>query len=42
MAESQQYQNLLADRGLSAVVEAIVDSPEYARYFGADVVPYKR
>lgn len=41
-AESQQYQNLLADRGLKAAVEALVDSTEYARYFGADVVPYKR
>jgi len=41
-AESQQYQHLLADRGLKAAVEAMVDSPEYARYFGADVVPYKR
>ncbi|MBC6481564.1 MAG: phycobilisome rod-core linker polypeptide [Hormoscilla sp. GM7CHS1pb] len=41
-AESQQYQNLLAERGLKAAVDTIVDSPEYARYFGADVVPYKR
>lgn len=41
-AESQQYQNLLAEGGLKAVVDALVDSPEYGRYFGADVVPYKR
>ncbi|MBE9179245.1 phycobilisome rod-core linker polypeptide [Oculatella sp. LEGE 06141] len=41
-AEIQQYNKLLADGGLRAAVEAIVDSPEYARYFGEDVVPYKR
>lgn len=41
-AESQQYQNLLAEGGPLAAVDAIVDSPEYGRYFGADVVPYKR
>ena len=41
-AEIRQYNKLLADRGLSAAVEAIVDSPEYARFFGEDVVPYNR
>lgn len=41
-AEIRQYNKLLADGGLRAAVEAIVDSPEYARYFGEDVVPYKR
>lgn len=41
-AEIRQYNKLLADQGLRAAVEAIVDSPEYARYFGEDVVPYKR
>lgn len=40
--EIRQYNNLLADSGLSAAVEAIVDSPEYSRYFGEDVVPYNR
>ncbi len=41
-AEIQQYNKLLADKGLRAAVEAMVDGEEYARYFGEDVVPYKR
>ncbi|NJR50893.1 MAG: photosystem I reaction center subunit X [Leptolyngbyaceae cyanobacterium CSU_1_3] len=41
-AETQEYSQLLSDRGLKAVVDAIVDGAEYARYFGEDVVPYKR
>ena len=41
-AEIRQYNKLLADSGLKAAVEAMVDNPEYARYFGEDVVPYKR
>jgi phycobilisome core-membrane linker protein len=41
-AEIRQYDQLLADSGLSAAVAALVDSPEYARYFGEAVVPYKR
>ena len=40
--EIRQYNKLLADSGLRAAVEAIVDSAEYARYFGEDVVPYRR
>jgi phycobilisome core-membrane linker protein len=40
--EIYQYSKLLADSGLSAAVEAMVDSPEYARYYGEDVAPYKR
>ncbi|MGV0107945.1 Photosystem I reaction center subunit XI [Nostoc sp. DSM 114160] len=40
--EIVQYNNLLTNSGLSAVVEAIVESPEYSRYFGEDVVPYNR
>jgi phycobilisome core-membrane linker protein len=40
--EIRQYNKLLADGGLRAAVEAIVDSPEYARFFGEDVVPYNR
>ncbi|BAY13925.1 phycobilisome linker polypeptide ApcE [Calothrix sp. NIES-2098] len=40
--EISEHNKLLASRGLRAVVEAIVDSPEYARYFGEDVVPYPR
>ncbi len=40
--EIRQYNKLLADKGLRAAVEVIVDSAEYARYFGEDVVPYNR
>ncbi|MEH2287361.1 MAG: phycobilisome rod-core linker polypeptide [Nostoc sp.] len=40
--EIDQYNNLLTNSGLSAAVEAIVESPEYNRYFGEDVVPYNR
>ncbi|MFH7030841.1 MAG: phycobilisome rod-core linker polypeptide [Heteroscytonema crispum UTEX LB 1556] len=40
--EIRAYNKLLADRGLKAAVEAMVESPEYARYFGEDVVPYPR
>ncbi len=41
-AEIRQYNKLLADSGLKAAVEAIVNSAEYSRYFGEDVVPYPR
>jgi phycobilisome core-membrane linker protein len=41
-AEICQYNKLLADGGLRAAVEAMVNSPEYVRYFGEDVVPYQR
>jgi phycobilisome core-membrane linker protein len=41
-AEICQYNKLLADGGLRAAVEAIVNSSEYVRYFGEDVVPYQR
>lgn len=40
--EIRQYNKLLADGGLKSAVEVIVDSPEYARFFGEDVVPYNR
>ncbi|MBD2567457.1 phycobilisome rod-core linker polypeptide [Anabaena lutea] len=40
--EIRQYNKLLADSGLRAAVEAMVNSSEYARYFGEDVVPYNR
>ncbi len=41
-AEIRQYNKLLADGGLKAAVETMVGSAEYSRYFGEDVVPYKR
>jgi phycobilisome core-membrane linker protein len=41
-AEIGQYNQLLAEQGLAAAVEAVVDGEEYARFFGEDVVPYNR
>lgn len=41
-AERYQYDRLLAEGGLKAAVAELVDSPEYNRYFGDEVVPYKR
>jgi phycobilisome core-membrane linker protein len=41
-AELSQYSQLMADSGLKAAVNALVDSPEYARYYGEDTVPYQR
>ncbi|MBI4782003.1 MAG: phycobilisome rod-core linker polypeptide [Oscillatoriophycideae cyanobacterium NC_groundwater_1537_Pr4_S-0.65um_50_18] len=41
-AEMQQYNLLLSGDSLKAAVEAMVNSPEYARYYGEDMVPYKR
>lgn len=41
-SEIRQYNKLLADGGLKAAVDAMVDSTEYAQYFGEDVAPYPR
>ncbi|BAU10365.1 phycobilisome core-membrane linker protein [Leptolyngbya sp. NIES-3755] len=41
-AEIREYNKILADGGLKAAVTAMVNSAEYSRYFGEDVVPYKR
>ncbi|EDX75131.1 Phycobilisome Linker polypeptide, putative [Coleofasciculus chthonoplastes PCC 7420] len=40
--EIQDYTKLMAEQGLNAAVVAIVDSSEYARFFGDYVVPYPR
>ncbi|MGQ4650425.1 phycobilisome rod-core linker polypeptide [Lyngbya aestuarii] len=40
--EIQHYGKLLNEQGLPAAVEAILDSAEYARFFGENVVPYNR
>ncbi|MGB5963125.1 MAG: phycobilisome rod-core linker polypeptide [Coleofasciculaceae cyanobacterium] len=40
--EIRAYNKLLADKGIKAAVEAMVDGAEYARFFGEDVVPYNR
>ncbi|WP_373538786.1 phycobilisome rod-core linker polypeptide [Chamaesiphon sp.] len=41
-AEIADYQRVIAERGFTAAVNLMVDSVEYARYFGVDVVPYHR
>jgi phycobilisome core-membrane linker protein len=40
--EIREYNKILADQGLRAAVDQMVNSAEYSRYFGEDVVPYKR
>jgi phycobilisome core-membrane linker protein len=40
--EVNQYSQLLVDQGLTTVVKQLTDSAEYTRYFGDEVVPYKR
>ena len=40
--EVQQYFSIVSDGGLSALVDALVDSQEYADYFGEETVPYLR
>lgn len=41
-AELNEYIALLTEKGLVAVVSALMNSPEYGRFFGEDVVPYAR
>ena len=40
--EVQKYFSIVSDGGLSALVDALVDSNEYADYFGEETVPYLR
>lgn len=42
MPEIAQYLQILSEKGMNAAIASLVDSAEYARYFGEDVVPYKR
>ena len=41
-AEIADYHRVIAEQGFVAVVNAIVNSMEYASYFGENVVPYHR
>jgi phycobilisome core-membrane linker protein len=41
-AEIADYNRVMAERGFVAAVNMMVDSAEYSRYFGVDVVPYHR
>ncbi|NQZ64335.1 phycobilisome rod-core linker polypeptide [Crocosphaera sp.] len=40
--EVQNYFSIVSDGGLPALVDALVDSQEYADYFGEETVPYLR
>jgi phycobilisome core-membrane linker protein len=40
--EMNKYFDLCSKKGLYALVDAIIDSPEYAQAFGEDTVPYER
>lgn len=40
--EVQRYFSIVSDGGLPALVDALVDSQEYADYFGEETVPYLR
>jgi phycobilisome core-membrane linker protein len=41
-AEISDYNRIMAERGFVAAVNTMVDSAEYTRYFGNDLVPYHR
>ena len=41
-AEATQYSEIVNNQGLNAAIALMVDSAEYTRYFGEDVVPYQR
>ncbi|MEO1209641.1 MAG: phycobilisome rod-core linker polypeptide [Cyanobacteria bacterium J06638_20] len=40
--EVQKYFSIVSEGGLSALVDALVDSKEYGDYFGEETVPYLR
>jgi len=41
-AEATQYSEMVSNQGLNTAIALMVDSAEYNRYFGEDVVPYQR
>jgi phycobilisome core-membrane linker protein len=40
--ENNKYFDICAKKGFYALVDAIIDSPEYSEAFGEDTVPYER
>jgi phycobilisome core-membrane linker protein len=40
--EMNQYFDLCAKKGFYALIDALIDSPEYSEAFGEDTVPYER
>ncbi|NJR15128.1 MAG: photosystem I reaction center subunit X [Calothrix sp. CSU_2_0] len=41
-AEIHEYRAILTSSGLATAVNALINSQEYAQFFGEDVVPYQR
>ncbi len=41
-SEMARYYDLCAHQGFYALIDALVDSPEYSEVFGEDTVPYER
>ena len=40
--EIRKYNKILSSEGIRGFIRALVDTPEYAQYFGEDTVPYRR
>ena len=40
--EIRKYNKILAAEGIRGFIRAMVNTPEYAQYFGEDTVPYRR
>ena len=40
--EIRKYNKILAAEGIRGFIQALVNTPEYAQYFGEDTVPYRR
>jgi phycobilisome core-membrane linker protein len=40
--ESNQYFDICSKKGFYALVDSIIDSPEYSEAFGEDTIPYER
>ena len=41
-SEIRKYNKILATEGIRGFIRAMIDTPEYAQYFGEDTVPYRR
>ena len=41
-AEIRKYNKILAAEGIRGFIRTMVNTPEYAQYFGEDTVPYRR
>ena len=40
--EIRKYNKILASEGIRTFIRTMIDTPEYAEYFGEDTVPYRR